>query len=175
MQRYFIDQTGLLVQDLVSLTADDSRHFLRVMRSQPGAKAWLVTGDGQCYLAQLEREVDRLAQFRLLELQAEADRVELPVEVTIACGLSKNDKLDYIVQKGTECGASYFQPLALSRDVVKWDNKKAGQRLDRLQKIAKEAAEQCHRLRIPQIAQPLSLAQLLAQSADYDVCLVAYE
>ena len=61
MQRYFIDQTGLLVQDLVSLTADDSRHFLRVMRSQPGAKAWLVTGDGQCYLAQLEGEVDRLA------------------------------------------------------------------------------------------------------------------
>ena len=91
MQRYFIDQTGLLVQDLVSLTADDSRHFLRVMRSQPGAKAWLVTGDGQCYLAQLEGEVDRLAQFRLLELQAEADRVELPVEVTIACGLSKKE------------------------------------------------------------------------------------
>ena len=101
MQRYFIDQTGLLVQDLVSLTADDSRHFLRVMRSQPGAKAWLVTGDGQCYLAQLEEEVDRLAQLRLIELQEGADQVELPVEVTISCGLSKNDKLDYIFQKGT--------------------------------------------------------------------------
>lgn len=175
MQRYFIDQTGLLVQALVTLTADDSRHFLRVMRSQPGAKAWLVTGDGQCYLAQLEGEVDRLAQFRLIELQEGAAQVELPVEVTIACGLSKNDKLDYIVQKATECGASHFQPLALSRDVVKWDHKKAGQRLDRLQKIAKEAAEQCHRLRIPQVAQSLSLAQLLAKSADYDACLVAYE
>ena len=75
MQRYFINQTGLLVQKLVTLTADDSRHFLRVMRSQPGAKAWLVTGDGQCYLAQLEEEVDRLAQFRLIELQEGADQV----------------------------------------------------------------------------------------------------
>ena len=60
-------------------------------------------------------------------------------------GLPKGDKLEYIVQKGTELGAAEFIPFIAARSVVKWDDKKANKKIERLQKIAKEAAEQSHR------------------------------
>ena len=72
-------------------------------------------------------------------------RSELPIKVAIASGLPKGDKLEYIVQKGTELGAAEFIPFIAARSVVKWDEKKVSKKLERLQKIAKEAAEQSHR------------------------------
>ena len=78
-------------------------------------------------------------------------KTELPISVTIASGLPKGDKLEWIIQKGTELGAIEFIPFIAARSVVKWDEKKVGKKLDRWQKIAKEAAEQSHRTVIPDI------------------------
>src|SRR5699024_9131111 len=65
---------------------------------------------------------------------------EMPVKVSIACGLPKGDKLDLIVQKGTELGMTAILPFEAERSIVKWDEKKGGKKVDRLRKIAKEAA-----------------------------------
>ena len=53
-------------------------------------------------------------------------------------------------------------PFKAERSIVKWDEKKGGKKIERLQKIAKEAAEQCHRTIIPKIENPLTLRQLIA-------------
>lgn len=100
---------------------------------------------------------------------------EMPVRVTIACGLPKGDKLDLIVQKGTELGMAGLLPFEAERSIVKWDTKKGDKKVERLRKIAKEAAEQCHRTVIPNVASPASFKQLVAQSASYDVLLFADE
>ena len=83
----------------------------------------------------------------------EASR-ELPVFVTIASGLPKGDKLELIFQKGTELGAAAFLPFQAARSIVKWDEKKADKKVERLKKIAKEAAEQSHRSEIPEVQFP---------------------
>ncbi len=75
----------------------------------------------------------------------ERGQAELPIFVTIASGLPKGDKLEWIIQKGTELGAYKFIPFHAARSIVKWDEKKAGKKVERWQKIAKEAAEQSHR------------------------------
>ena len=54
-----------------------------------------------------------------------------------------------MIQKGTELGAHQFFPFAAARSVVKWDEKKATKKVERWQKIAKEAAEQSHRTFLP--------------------------
>ena len=87
---------------------------------------------------------------------------EMPVKVTIACGLPKGDKLDLIVQKGTELGMSAIIPFKAERSIVKWDEKKGDKKIERLRKIAKEAAEQCHRTVIPEVGNPLTVTQLIS-------------
>lgn len=101
--------------------------------------------------------------------------VELPIRVTIASGLPKGDKLEWIIQKGTELGANQFIPFTADRSIVKWDSKKADKKVERWQKIAKEAAEQSHRNKVPTVHNPISLKQLIQESKDYACKLVAYE
>ena len=100
---------------------------------------------------------------------------EMPVHVTIACGLPKGDKLDLIVQKGTELGMKGIIPFKAERSVVKWDDKRGAKKIERLRKIAKEAAEQCHRTVIPEVENPLTIRQLLQLVNTFDVLLFADE
>ena len=82
----------------------------------------IVDQAGQKYQAQIEQLDKEKVQVRIEEILE--DDSELPVSVTIACGLSKGDKLEYIVQKGTETGMYHFIPLALKRDVVRWKSQR---------------------------------------------------
>lgn len=85
------------------------------------------------------------------------------------------DKLDLIVQKGTEMGATAFVPFTALRSIVKWTEQRANKKIARLEKIAKEAAEQAHRQRIPTVSSLHSFHELLQVSELFDVKLVAYE
>ncbi|WP_124058820.1 16S rRNA (uracil(1498)-N(3))-methyltransferase [Vaginisenegalia massiliensis] len=174
MQRYFVKEALNQGQE-VNLMAEDSHHLLRVMRAQHGQEVYVVDGQGQVWLGQVLSPDKQASHARIEVVQPIASQVELPVEITLACGLSKNDKLEWIVQKATECGMTEFIPLALKRDVVKWQEFKAQQKVDRLQKIAKEAAEQAHRTFIPHIHSLSNMTELLEQVANFDVLLVAYE
>lgn len=100
---------------------------------------------------------------------------ELPVQVTIACGLTKGDKFEWVVQKATELGASAFVPLETMWSVVKWEEKKAHKKIERLQKIAQEAAEQSHRNVVPEVLPLHNVANMIKTFGAYDVVVVAYE
>lgn len=167
MQRYFVEKS-VQIGDVVTLSTEDMHHLMRVMRAKQGDKVIVVAN-------QIAYEAEVLGDGVQIKAVLERQSSELPIEVTIACGLSKNDKLDTIVQKATECGMHRFIPLALKRDVVKWDDKKAYQRVERLAKIAKEAAEQSHRTVIPEIDLLQNLSNLISKSHQYDVKLIAYE
>ena len=87
-----------------------------------------------------------------LELIEElADNVELPVQVTIASGFPKGDKLEFITQKVTELGASQIWAFPADWSVAKWDGKKLGKKVEKLEKIALGAAEQSKRNLVPSI------------------------
>ena len=103
------------------------------------------------------------------------EQKKMPVHVTIVQGLPKGDKLETVIQKGTELGADQFIPFKAERSVVKWDEQKSAKKLQRLKKIAKEAAEQSHRTTIPDIEMPHSISSLIEVSESYDHKLIAYE
>lgn len=101
---------------------------------------------------------------------------ELPVNVTILQSLPKGNKLEFIIQKGTELGASRFFLFASERSIVKWDEKKVKNRLERYEKIAKEASEQAKRNVIPEILYVENLHDLLDNLNDVKGSkLIAYE
>ena len=106
-------------------------------------------------------EVTELEPFEVKVVELLEQEVELPVAVTIAVGLSKGDKLDWIVQKATELGVSEIIPLSMTRNVVKWTGDKADKKIERLQKIAEEAGEQSHRLKVPRVTSVMTLRSWL--------------
>lgn len=170
MQRYFIEK--LENQFEVTITGDDFHHMTRVMRMNPGDTFYGVI-DKKTAIVKIESIQDKALTGRIIDW-IEGTK-ELPIQVTIVNGLPKGDKLELIIQKGTELGANTFIPFNATRSIVKWDSKKAGKKTERLRKIAKEAAEQSHRTEIPEISDPVDLRRLLDLAQAYDYKLVAYE
>jgi 16S rRNA (uracil1498-N3)-methyltransferase len=171
MQRYFIDEQ--VKPEQFNITGDDYHHIVRVMRMKAGDEIFCVTPKGKSAICQIEEITDEMVVANVVKW--EEGNKELPVHVVIASGLPKGDKLELIIQKGTELGAYEFVPFTASRSIVKWDRKKSAKKLERWQKISKEAAEQSHRNLIPSVKEPVSLKQLIAMAKDYTYKLIAYE
>ncbi|GMB07576.1 16S rRNA (uracil1498-N3)-methyltransferase [Thermolongibacillus altinsuensis] len=172
MQQYFISNEQIY-GDRLDIRGDDVHHIARVMRMNTGDRLLCCNEDGQTALCKIEEISNDFVRCRIIEwIQVD---VELPAHVYIANGLLKGDKFELVIQKGTELGAFSFIPLKAARSVVKWDEKKGDKKIERWQKIAKEAAEQSHRTRIPSIFSPLSIEQLIEWSRDVDYKIIAYE
>jgi 16S rRNA (uracil1498-N3)-methyltransferase len=84
------------------------------------------------------------------------------VRVTLAQGLAKGEKMDLIVRQATEVGASRIVPFTSARRVVRLEAAKQRDRAERWRRIALEAAKQCQRNDVPQVAGPVTLDELSA-------------
>jgi len=169
LQRYFAEN----VEDTFLIKEDDFHHITRVMRMKPGEEIYCVNSNQQAARCTIENITENEIVAKVI--QWIEDDMELPVTVTIVSGLPKGDKLEWIIQKGTELGAHEFIPFIASRSIVKWDAKKSDKKISRWNKIAKEAAEQSHRADIPNVSAPVSLKELIKMAPDYDVLIIAYE
>lgn len=172
MQRYFIEPHLMSDREVV-ITGDDVHHIVKVMRYSIGDSILVSDGVGRAVKARLTLLEKDQVRAEIVEELTEVR--ELPIRVTIGQGLPKGDKLEWIIQKGTEMGAYAFQPFSSERTIVKIDEKKEGKKLDRWQKIAKEAAEQAHRSILPKVLNPTSLKALLDTSQSYTTRIIAYE
>jgi 16S rRNA (uracil1498-N3)-methyltransferase len=172
MQRYFLRPEQFQGQ-IVTIEGDDAHHLQRVMRAEIGDEVICSNGT--------DREA--LVRITALDKSSVTGEVveELPmtaepaVKVWIAQSLPKGDKMEIVIQKGTEIGAARFLPFLSERTVVQYDAKKEAKRTERWQKIAKEAAEQAHRNRVPEIEAVLSWKQLLKQAEQVDAAWICYE
>jgi len=143
------------------------------MRMKPGDRIMVSDGEG--------REAEA-ALTAVGPSEAEAELVggwrsggEPLWAITVAQGLPKGDKMELVIQKGTEIGAAAFVPFESERAVVQYDERKELKRLERWRTIAKEAAEQAHRSVIPDIRPVMAWRELLAAVPDYDAAFLCYE
>ncbi|MCM3725181.1 16S rRNA (uracil(1498)-N(3))-methyltransferase [Neobacillus cucumis] len=171
MQRYFVQQKAN--NDHFIIDEEDRHHIVKVMRMEINDRIICVDPEGKQAVCSLSEITNSSVVADVVQWIDESP--ELPISITIASGLPKGDKLEWIIQKGTELGAQQFLPFSAARSVVKWDEKKAAKKIDRWQKIAKEAAEQSHRTILPSIINPMSFKDLLKKSNDFDYKLAAYE
>lgn len=169
LQRYFVDDQN----DVVKIQGDDYHHITRVMRMTIGDHILCCNSKGQTAEVEITNITDTSVIAHVVKWVEKSN--ELPISITIASGLPKGDKLELIIQKGTEMGASSFVPFNAARSIVKWDAKKGGKKLERWSKIAKEAAEQSHRSKIPTILSPLSFKELINHCGSYKYKVIAYE
>ena len=172
MQRYFIENEQMVDGEVI-ITGEDVHHIRDVMRGRVGDNVILCTCDKVSYLVEIVDLNQMEVKFKVVEKRIEF--VELPILVTIAQGITKGDKFDFVLQKATECGASEFIPVAMKRSIAKIDAKKADKKVFRWRKIAMEAARQAHRQIVPSVGMPIDMKDLIQMAMRYDVCLFAYE
>ena len=172
MQRYFLPDE-YEEKETFQLTGDDFHHAKNVMRMSIDDQCFLAFSNQVVIVAQIIRLNDE--SIDLIEVSKEHQLKEMPVNVTIACGYTKGDKLELVAQKATELGMHGLIGFPSKTSVVKWDEKKRQKKSERLQKIVKEASEQCHRQIVPSIELLDSFTMLTDKIKDYTHCLVAYE
>lgn len=172
LQRYFVPEDQWQ-EDRVTITDDDAHHVVHVMRGRVGDRFLCCSPDGRTAVAELAAITKHAVEATILEW-IEENR-EPGVQVYIAQSLPKADKMETVIQRCTEIGAAGFLPFVSARTIVQYDGKKEAKRLDRWHKISKEAAEQAHRSRIPDIYPVASWKELLQRFADADLLLLCYE
>ena len=171
MQRYFINQVVQSVGEKISVLKDQEHHMLKVMRMNIEESCEVVDENEQLYIA----KITQLSPFELRIEEHKEQQVELPIDVTIFVGLSKGDKLETIVQKATELGVHTIVPVEMKRNMVKWTKDKSQKKIERLQKIAQEAAEQSHRLHVPKVLDLMTLKESVILAKQLTKALVAFE
>lgn len=142
-----------------TIEGDAANHITRVLRLEPGAPLTVFDGRGGEYSARIE-------SFRkasvLIEVQERSSSSrESSLSLTLAQGVSRGERMDWVVQKATELGVTSIIPVLTERTVVKLDTKQSGRKLSHWQGIAVAACEQSGRDRLPHIVAPLALDDFL--------------
>lgn len=134
-------------------------HYLRdVLRVPGGEPIEVFDGEGHSFRAVLRG--DELVRGETTAAVARA------LDVVLAQALAKGEKMDLVIQKATELGAARVVPLLTQRSVVRPDSARAAAKVERWQRIAREAARQCGRSDVPLIGPPAAWESLLRAVAE---------
>lgn len=149
MRRFFLPASNIR-GDEAKLTGQDARHVKDVLRLGPGDELYLLDGTGKEYRAIIVTILPGEVSCKILE-ECRRD-TEPRTLITLVQGLPKGDKMDFVVQKATELGASRIIPTVTERSIPRPDPERATGRVERWRRIAKESAEQSGRAVIPEVS-----------------------
>ncbi len=140
-----------------------------MLRKRSGDTVEVIDSAAQRFVAELQID-GKSAHAKLVEIRESATDA-LP-HITVAQGIPKAQKMDFVVEKLTELGVASIVPLQSERTIV---SGVASNKLERWRRLAKTAAQQCGRAEIPDITEPVTLSQLLANAREYDLVLFPWE
>jgi 16S rRNA (uracil1498-N3)-methyltransferase len=163
VHRFFVAPEKLLEEEGVlwaRIEGDDAHHIARVLRLRPGASVEVADGLGTEYTGTLTEVSPSKVRVRLGAPRPSLS--EPAYRVTLFQGLPKSDKMDWVVQKAAEVGMAEVVPVTMERSVTSLTAAKAAGRVDRWQKIARSAAQQAARGRVPVVRELAALDEALA-------------
>ena len=146
MPKFFCDNIS---GETIVLRGETAAHISKSLRMRKGEEVVLCDGKGfdyGCVIESVEKQEVRLKLAFKTPSQSEAN-----VRIELYQGLPKGDKLSEVVRRCTELGVFAFHPVLMKRSILRPDEKSAARKLERLKKVAAEAAEQSRRGIIPQV------------------------
>lgn len=157
--------------DRVVFDEQETRHLVRVLRLRPGEIVHAVDGQGSEFVVRLEFLQGREAVGRILGRSHRC--TESPFPITLAQGIPKGEKMEWIVKTVTELGVVRVLPLLTERVIVRLPLPRWRARQRRWQRVAKEAAKQCGRSVIPTVDPVRTLDEFVAEGrlAELAICL----
>jgi 16S rRNA (uracil1498-N3)-methyltransferase len=172
MPRFFI-RANQIEDGIVTLLGDDAHHISRSLRMAAGECITV------CDMQKIEYECE-LTDFlpdRVLAkiLETRKSDTEPPYYAHVFQALPKGDKLDSVIQKAVECGASEITTFESERCIVRAKGENESKKVERRQRIALEAAKQSGRGIVPAVNPTVSFAEMCRRAADADIALFCYE
>lgn len=151
----------LTPHSVVSLDEKASHHVARVLRARVGDELTLFNGQGGEYEGVITW-IDKKSVK--IEVRAFSSReAESPIEIQLAQGIARGEKMDFIIQKAVELGVTRVTPLLTERCNVRLAGEREEKRLQHWQSVVISACEQCGRNRLPVIDSPVSLSAWLPE------------
>lgn len=143
------------------ITLDDrNAHYLgSVLRMKAGMALVVFDGSGMEFAGTITALGKKAAVITLGD--SHDPGTEAAVHTCLGIGISRGERMDYIVQKSTELGVSIIQPLFTGRCEVRLDERRASKRRAHWEQVSISACEQSGRTRIPNILAPLYIEQWL--------------
>ena len=150
--------TVFKVGDKVNLEKNNEHHLLKVLRFPVGKIITLFNGDGFDYQATV---ISAKKTCKVEVVSQQKNESESSLHLTLAQGIAKGEKMDFLIQKAVELGVSRIIPIQTERCVVRLKVDKVDKRINHWQKIANHACGQSGRSVIVDISLPQTLTELL--------------
>ncbi|NIA07332.1 MAG: RsmE family RNA methyltransferase [Actinobacteria bacterium] len=150
-----------LEEKVIELMGEEAHHLANVRRVRVGEQVELFDGAGQIVIGRVNKLNKKSAQIEVLE---RLKKGLAKLEVVVACALAKGSRWDWLIEKCVELGATKIWPVLFERSVVKGAGSTT--QLEKWNRRALEAAKQCGRAYLPQIAQPRVLEKVLTDTND---------
>ncbi|HSK28846.1 MAG TPA: 16S rRNA (uracil(1498)-N(3))-methyltransferase [Candidatus Limnocylindria bacterium] len=160
MARFFLPQTNIHGQRGF-IDGQELAHLQRVLRLAPGDRITVFDERGWEHEAVIQSLTAERGEIEILR-SSEATR-ESSLDLTLALGLTKGEKMDLVVEKATELGVRSILPFTSTHAVPKFDATKAARRSERWRKIALSAAKQCGRTQVPAVLPLCDFPTLLSR------------
>lgn len=166
LKRFVFDN---LKENAFTIEGQDYIHAKNVMRLKIGNEIIGICNNGYDYLSKIVEIGKKSISCKVIEKIENKSNPNF--NLTIFQALLKGEKMELVVQKATELGASNFYPFCSEYCVVKANNT----RVDRLQKISQESAKQCKCSKWLNVGSTLKFEDLIKKIKDFDIVIFAYE
>jgi 16S rRNA (uracil1498-N3)-methyltransferase len=158
--RVFISQP--LSSDQVIELDDATCHYLgKVLRMQEGRELHVFNGMGGEYAASILGVTKKSVCIRLGNFCA--DNRQSPLKLELAIGISRGERMDWVLQKATELGVTRITPLMTERIEVRLSGERLAKKMAHWQQILISACEQSQRYILPELSEPSNVEQWLSQ------------
>lgn len=165
MQRYFASS---YLNNVITLSSDDIFHISKVMRMKIGEHFECVANDEL-----FECEITSFSPFSFKITAKVQQNHEICGYIRLLYCIPKGEKIDLVIQKATELGVNEIVLINSERSVAKIEKDKKEKKLERFNKIVKEASEQCKRNKFLKITDVINFNEISNYKADIN--LLAYE
>jgi 16S rRNA (uracil1498-N3)-methyltransferase len=152
-RRFFVPEVR---RGMAELTGTDAEHLVRVLRAEVG-QVYELSDNLAVYLAEITTARKSIVSFKIMEQLAAPRQI---AKVFLFPALFKFDRFEWMMEKATELGADVIQPFVATRS-ERGLAEAAKKRVERWQKIAVEASQQSRRARLPEVAVPVRLKEMV--------------
>jgi 16S rRNA (uracil1498-N3)-methyltransferase len=158
--------TDLICGSVIQLDARANHHLVTVLRAKPNDALTIFNGRGGEYKSVITQINKKQVSVQINDYVAR--EVESPLELYLAQGISRGEKMDYTIQKAVELGVKKIIPLLTERCTVKLDEERRTKRFQHWQSIIIGACEQSGRNSVPELFFPMTLEKgLNSMEADW--------
>lgn len=165
IRRFFVTNSDIS-GNLVTLCGDEFLHMTKVLRYKVGYKAVILANDGVerlCTVSEISKDYATLTIDEKKVVDGKKSKL------TLCAGLLKNNKLDFVVQKGVELGVDEIIPFTSANTAENKFNR------ERAEKIALESAKQCGSVYLSKIGELKTFDEVVKSFSNFDEVVFAYE